>query len=53
MVVCVQLVLREICCNDSFNDIVFRHCLYVLLNTIVVPTQKLPFGVSTTIELKV
>jgi len=35
MIVYVQLVLREICCNDSFNDIVFKHCLYVLPNTIV------------------
>jgi len=33
MVVRMQLVLREICCNDSFSDIIFKRCLYVLLNT--------------------
>ena len=52
MAVCIQLVLRDICCNDSFNDIVFKHCVCVLLNTIVAPLKNCHLEIALCLSSK-
>jgi len=53
MVVFVQLVLTEVCCNDSFNDIVFKRCLYVLLNTIVAQLKNCHLELALQLSSKI